>query len=60
MITSEYYRTEAERCRELATRSSDETIRRRWLLLAMDYDQLAFNLDRGGEARLALDDRRAS
>jgi len=60
MITSEYYRTEAARCRDLAARSSDEETRKRWLLLALDYDQLAFNTDRNRENRFPLSDQRAS
>ena len=60
MITSEHYRTEADRCRELAARSSDEDTRRRWLLLALDYDQLAFNMDRSREVRFPLSDQRPS
>ena len=47
MGTSEFYRTEAERCRALAARGGDATVRRRWRQLADEYDQLARTLEEG-------------
>ena len=41
MGTSEFYRTEAERCRALAAKGDDAAARRRWHQLADEYDELA-------------------
>lgn len=44
MATPEHYRSEAARCRELAAKSTDAAATRRWLELALDYEQLARSL----------------
>jgi hypothetical protein len=44
MATPEHYRSEAARCRELAAKSADASATRRWLELALDYEQLAKSL----------------
>lgn len=44
MATPEHYRSEAARCRELAAKSTDASATRRWLELALDYEQLARSL----------------
>jgi hypothetical protein len=44
MATPEHYRSEAARCRELAAKSADADVTRRWLELALDYEQLAYSL----------------
>ncbi len=44
MATPEHYRSEALRCRELAAKSTDASATRRWLQLALDYEQLARSL----------------
>jgi hypothetical protein len=41
MVTSDYYRREAERCRSLAAGSPDPDAARRWRAIAADYDKLA-------------------
>jgi hypothetical protein len=41
MSTPAYYRSEAERCRELAAKSRDADAVKRWLQMAMEYEQLA-------------------
>jgi hypothetical protein len=41
MVTSDYYRREAERCRSLAASSPDPDAARRWRAIAADYDKLA-------------------
>jgi hypothetical protein len=41
MSTSEYYRQEAERCRERALASPNADAARRWPQIADEYDQLA-------------------
>jgi hypothetical protein len=51
MGTSEFYRTEAERCRALAARGGDAAVRRRWHQLADEYDQLARALEGGSVAQ---------
>ena len=44
MATPDHYRSEAARCRELAAKSTDAAATRRWLELALDYEQLARSL----------------
>jgi hypothetical protein len=44
MATPEHYRSEAARCRELAAKSTDADVTRRWMELALDYEQLAKQL----------------
>jgi hypothetical protein len=46
MSTPAYYRAEAERCRTLAAASPDSSAVKRWLQLALEYEQLAENLGR--------------
>lgn len=41
MSTPGYYRDEALRCRELAAKSRDADAVKRWLQMAVEYDQLA-------------------
>jgi hypothetical protein len=41
MSTSAYYRAEAARCRELATKSQDADAIKRRLQMAAEYEQLA-------------------
>jgi hypothetical protein len=41
MVTSDYYRREAERCRSLAASSPDSEAAKRWRAIAADYDKLA-------------------
>jgi hypothetical protein len=41
MVTSDYYRREAERCRGLAASSPDPEGAKRWRAIASDYDRLA-------------------
>ena len=41
MASAEYYRSEAERCRELAARAPSPEMARGWVNLAADYDTLA-------------------
>jgi hypothetical protein len=41
MVTSDYYRGEAERCRKLAASSPDPEAAKRWRAIADDYDKLA-------------------
>jgi hypothetical protein len=48
MADSEYYRTEARRCRRLAGDARTIETARRWFDLADEYDQLAVSLERGG------------
>ena len=49
MATPDHYRSEAARCRELAAKSTDAAATRRWLQLALDYEQLARSLSGGAE-----------
>jgi hypothetical protein len=44
MSTPAYYRAEAERCRAMATRMPDSSSVKRWLQLALEYEQLAENM----------------
>jgi hypothetical protein len=44
MTSANYYRREAERCRDLADHSPDPEMARRWRALAADYDKLAHSL----------------
>jgi len=46
MSTPAYYRAEAARCRELAAGSPDSSAVKRWLQLALEYEQLAENIAR--------------
>lgn len=46
MSTPAYYRAEAERCRTLAATSPDSSAVKRWLQLALEYEQLAENIAR--------------
>jgi hypothetical protein len=41
MSTPAYYRSEAARCRELATKSREANAIKRWLKMALEYEQLA-------------------
>ena len=41
MSTPGYYRSESARCRELATKSRDAAEIKRWLQMALEYEQLA-------------------
>ena len=41
MSSPEYYRDEALRCRELAAKSRDAEAIKRWLQMALEYEQLA-------------------
>ncbi len=41
MSTSAYYLAEAARCRELATKSEGADAIKRWLQMAVEYEQLA-------------------
>jgi hypothetical protein len=41
MASPDYYRREAERCRQLASGSPDPEAARRWRAIAADYDNLA-------------------
>jgi len=41
MSTAAYYRAEAARCRELATKSEGAGAIKRWLQMAVEYEQLA-------------------
>ena len=41
MDTPAHYQSEAARCRELASKSTDPDAVKRWLQLAADYEQLA-------------------
>jgi hypothetical protein len=41
MSTPAYYKSEAARCRELATKSRDADAIKRWLQMALEYEQLA-------------------
>ena len=45
MSTSAYYRAEAARCRELATRSDGAEAIKRWLQMAVEYEQLAESME---------------
>ncbi len=45
MGTVAYYRREAQRCREMAAKSTIPIQTRRWQELATDYDQLADALE---------------
>jgi hypothetical protein len=51
MSTPAYYRAEAERCRSMATRMPDSSSVKRWLQLALEYEQLAENM--AGMAHIA-------
>lgn len=46
MSTPAYYRTEAQRCRSMAASMPDSSAVKRWLQLALEYEQLAENLAR--------------
>jgi hypothetical protein len=41
MVSPDYYRREAQRCRELASSSPDFEAAKRWRAIAADYDNLA-------------------
>jgi hypothetical protein len=41
MSTSAYYLSEAARCRDLATKSEGADAIKRWLQMAVEYEQLA-------------------
>jgi hypothetical protein len=41
MTTRAFYESQAARCREYATKSSDADKIKRWLQLALEYEQLA-------------------
>lgn len=41
MTDAEYYRQEAQRCRQSATQSPKPAMKDLWLKLAKEYDQLA-------------------
>jgi hypothetical protein len=43
MSTSAYYKSEAARCRELAAKAASDSAKR-WLQLAVEYEQLADTL----------------
>jgi hypothetical protein len=45
MVSSSYYRQEAQRCRDLAAGSPDAEAAKRWRAIAADYDKLAEALD---------------
>jgi aminoglycoside phosphotransferase (APT) family kinase protein len=45
MADSAYYRSEADRCRDLAARSPESEQAKRWRQLASEYDQLAETLE---------------
>jgi len=45
MPSAEYYRIEAERCRQRADESKDSEAARRWRTLARDYAALADELE---------------
>jgi hypothetical protein len=44
MSSPGYYRDEAARCRDLAARSKDADAIKRWLQMAIEYEQLAESL----------------
>ena len=44
MSTRAYYRTEAQRCRSMAASMPDSSAVKRWLQLALEYEQLADNI----------------
>jgi hypothetical protein len=41
MVSPDYYRREAQRCRDLAAGSPDPEAAKRWNAIAADYDNLA-------------------
>jgi hypothetical protein len=41
MVSADYYRQEARRCRELAAGSPDAEAAKRWRAIAADYEKLA-------------------
>jgi hypothetical protein len=45
MSSPAYYRAEALRCRELAARARDEDVMKRWLKMALEYEQLAESIE---------------
>lgn len=45
MVSANYYRQEARRCRELAASSPDTEAAKRWNAIAADYDKLAEAMD---------------
>jgi hypothetical protein len=45
MVSSSYYRNEAERCRKLAEAAKDPEIAAQWSKLARDYNALADSLE---------------
>ena len=44
MVSTHYYRTEAERCRQLAEAAKDSELAKQWHKLARDYELLAESL----------------
>jgi hypothetical protein len=50
MSTPAYYQSEAARCRELATKSRDADAIKRWLLMALGYEQLAETMASASQA----------
>lgn len=46
MSTPAYYRTEAERCRSMAASMPESAAVKRWLQLALEYEQLADGIAR--------------
>jgi len=49
MVSVDYYRAEAKRCRALAAGASDPTAAVRWLRIAKDYESLADSLEAAPE-----------
>jgi hypothetical protein len=45
MSSPGYYRDEALRCRELAAKSPDAAAIKRWLQMALEYEQLAESME---------------
>jgi hypothetical protein len=49
MSTPAFYESQAARCREYAAKSGDANTIKRWLQLALEYEQLAKIMDSGSQ-----------
>ena len=50
MVSPDYYRREAQRCRDLAASSPDPEAAKRWNAIAADYDNLAEAMENAPQA----------
>ena len=55
MATPDYYRREAQRCRDLASGSPDTEMANRWRSIAADYDNLAEAMEKNAPPTLQRD-----